>query len=245
MRNGRIPAGCAAARRSSATARGADARGSDARGSDDCRFSARVLRCGRGGLFALVLAALPLDAAAVGETVDQGDEAWLLCTENADQIEKSRGLPPFLLTAIAKVESGRWHDLSGETRPWPWTVTSERGGRYLPSKEAAIREVRRLQNEGVVSIDVGCMQVNLLHHPDAFDDLEAAFDPVQNISYAARFLSDLQRRLQSWTRAIGRYHSASPEFSGSYRFKVLRVWRAERQRVWQVRRTQTSGWPNG
>lgn len=236
MRNGRIPAGFGAARQKAATAGTVGA----------CRLlPAGLLRCGLGGLFALALAALPFDAAEAGETVDQGDEAWLLCAENADDIEKTRGLPPFLLTAIAKVESGRWHDRSGETVPWPWTVTSEQGGRYLPSKQAAIREVRRLQDEGVVSIDVGCMQVNLLHHPEAFDDLEAAFDPVQNISYAASFLSDLQRQLRSWTRAIGRYHSATPEFSGSYRFKVLRAWRAERQRVWQVRRTQTSGAPKG
>ena len=238
MRNGRIPADRGDAARVAATARTAPRTvGAHPRAT-------RFLRRGPAILLALALAALPLDAAA-DEAVDQGDEAWLLCAENADESERARGLPPFLLTAIAKVESGRWHDRSGETLPWPWTVTSERGGRYLPSKEAAIREVRRLQNEGVVSIDVGCMQVNLLYHPDAFDDLEAAFDPVQNISYAATFLSDLQRRLQSWTRAIGRYHSASSEFSGSYRFKVLRTWRAERQRVWQVRRTQTSGWPNG
>jgi soluble lytic murein transglycosylase-like protein len=232
MRHGRIPADGGDAPRSSSTARTAQA----------SRLPVRLLRQGFLGLFALALTALPFDAAAA---VDQGDEAWLLCAENADEIEKTRGLPPFLLTAIAKVESGRWHDRSGDALPWPWTVTSEQGGRYLPSKEAAIREVRRLQSEGVVSIDVGCMQVNLLHHPDAFDDLEAAFDPVQNINYAAGFLSDLQRRLRSWTRAIGRYHSASPEFSGSYRFKVLRAWRAERQRVWQVRRTQTSTSPKG
>ncbi|MDJ0942294.1 MAG: lytic transglycosylase domain-containing protein [Kiloniellales bacterium] len=238
MRDGRTPAGLGVASQRSASAQRAPTAGT----ARDCRRCG-VLRRGLGGLFALALAALPIDTARAGVTVDQGDEAWLLCAENADEIEKTRGLPPFLLTAIAKVESGRWHDLSGETLPWPWTVTSERGGRYLPSKEAAIREVRRLQDEGVVSIDVGCMQVNLLHHPDAFEDLEAAFDPVRNISYAASFLSDLQRRLRSWTRAIGRYHSATPEFSGSYRFKVLRAWRAERQRVWQVRRTQTSASP--
>ncbi len=231
MRHGRIPAETDNASRSSSTARTAQA----------SRFPAPLIRNGVLGLFALALSALPFEA----EAVDQGDESWLLCAENADEIERSRGLPPFLLTAIAKVESGRWHDRSGDTLPWPWTVTSEQGGRYLPSKEAAIREVRRLQSEGVVSIDVGCMQVNLLHHPDAFEDLEAALDPVQNINYAASFLSDLQRRLRSWTRAIGRYHSATPEFSGSYRFKVLRAWRAERQRVWQVRRTPTSTSPKG
>ena len=203
----------------------------------------------RGPLAGAALAALLLGlangSAPANESRTAGQDDWLLCAENTDDIEKSRALPPFLLTAISKVEAGRWHDGSGEIVAWPWTVTTSNGGKYLPSKEAAVREVRRLQDEGVVSIDVGCMQVNLLHHPDAFDDIEAALDPVQNISYAASHLADLQRRLHSWTRAIGRYHSSKPEFSGSYRFKVLRAWRAERQRAWQARRAQMSSAPRG
>ena len=39
--------------------------------------------------------------------------------------------------------------------------------------------------QGARSIDVGCMQVNLLHHADAFASLEQAFDPVANARYAA------------------------------------------------------------
>ena len=41
------------------------------------------------------------------------------------------------------------------------------------------------------SIDIGCAQVNLMHHPDAFASLEQAFDPMANADYAARFLKQL------------------------------------------------------
>jgi hypothetical protein len=37
-----------------------------------------------------------------------------------------------------------------------------------------------MQGEGVRSIDIGCMQINLVHHPDAFGSLEAGFDPITN-----------------------------------------------------------------
>ena len=38
------------------------------------------------------------------------------------------------------------------------------------------------------------MQVNLGYHPDAFEDLEQAFDPTYNVAYAASFLVELRGR---------------------------------------------------
>lgn len=200
------------------------------------RGKAPLAQALRGATLAMALLGLSPSAAAASDLAADPEEAWRLCAENTLDIEKSRALPPFLLTAMSKVESGRWHQASGEIMAWPWTVTSEEGGKYLPSKAAAVREVRRLQAQGIVSIDVGCMQINLLYHPEAFEDLEAALDPARNIAYAASFLTSLHRKQRSWTGAISRYHSATPEFSGSYRLKVLRAWREERQRAWNGRR---------
>ena len=53
--------------------------------------------------------------------------------------------------------------------------------------------VRAMQANGVRSIDVGCGQINLMYHPDAFPNLELAFDPQANAAYAARFLKALSR----------------------------------------------------
>ncbi len=109
-------------------------------------------------------------------------------------------------------------------------------GRFLPSKQAAIAEVERFKAAGVRNIDVGCMQVNLPHHPKAFDSMESAFEPAQNVACAIRFLLELKAQWGSWTRTVGNYHSNTPALSGRYRLKVLRAVYAEKHRTAKARR---------
>src|SRR3546814_16620059 len=85
---------------------------------------------------------------------------------------------------------------------------AEDKGRFLPSKAAAIEEVRRLQARGIRNIDVGCLQVNLHYHPDAFASRETAFDPEANAAYAAAFLVRPRAEARSGTRALGTRKSA-------------------------------------
>ncbi len=158
------------------------------------------------------------------------DRNWTLCADHAGLVEVVNKMPRHLLLAIAQVESGRWHGPSRENLAWPWTVMAEGKGRFLPSKEAAIAEVRALQTRGVTNIDVGCMQINLHYHGDAFDSLAEAFDPPRNLAYAATFLSDLRENTRSWTMAIGQYHSKTPALGSKYRRKVLKSWREVRHR---------------
>jgi hypothetical protein len=183
---------------------------------------------------------LGLLAAAPGDARAAPADPWALCAEHAAAAARRSGLPPHLLGAIAKVESGRWNAAEGAVIAWPWTVTAEGRGRYLPSRAAALAEVRALRARGLSNIDVGCMQVNLRHHPKAFASLKAAFDPAQNAAYAAGYLARLRRETGSWTRAIGRYHSKTPRFSGPYRLKVFRAWREERH---QANRTRLAARP--
>ncbi len=70
-------------------------------------------------------------------------------------------------------------------------MDAEGQGTFYDTKPQAIAAVRALQAGGVHSIDVGCMQVNLKHHPTAFGSLEQAFDPSANADYAAQFLVEL------------------------------------------------------
>jgi hypothetical protein len=128
------------------------------------------------------------------------------------------------------VESGRRDPETGAFHPWPWTINAEGRGQFFPTKAAAIAEVRALQARGVRSIDIGCMQVNLRHHPDAFPSLEAAFDPATNAAYAARFLTELRGRSGDWQAAAAAYHSHTPEFAGPYRARVLAAWAEEQAR---------------
>ena len=145
-----------------------------------------------------------------------------VCRTAIRQLEGASGgtIPDHLLAAIAHVESGRRDPQTGRFVPWPWTINAEGQGFFFESKVEAIAAVRDLQSRGVRSIDVGCMQVNLMHHPNAFSSLEQAFDPPANAAYAARFLMQLHDQAGDWTRATGMYHSATPELGADYARQV-------------------------
>ncbi len=149
------------------------------------------------------------------------------CAEQAARYEQTYGIPARLLDAISKVESGRWDDDRRVTVAWPWTVTARGNGKYFPSKAAAIAEVRRLKAAGVTNIDVGCMQVNLQYHPDAFASLDEAFDPASNVAYAARFLKGLYGATNHWPTAASYYHSQTPSLAAEYRQRLMKVWADE------------------
>jgi len=149
------------------------------------------------------------------------------CRPAVDAAERAAAIPPHLLAAIAHVESGRREAFSGAVSPWPWTINVEGQGFFYDTKAEAIAAVQAAQARGVRSIDVGCMQVNLMHHPDAFPNLELAFDPQFNANYAARFLRELYGQTNDWGKAAALYHSATPEIGDEYRQKVLAVWPEE------------------
>ena len=151
------------------------------------------------------------------------------CRAAIAQAERAGGIPPQLLAAIGRVESGRRDPTSGSFAPWPWTVNAEGQGYFFDSKAEAITAVRKMRADGMRSIDVGCMQVNLMHHPNAFASLEAAFDPMQNATYAAKFLNDLHAQTADWPKATALYHSANPELGEPYQRKVLAAWPDEKR----------------
>lgn len=138
--------------------------------------------------------------------------------------ERTESLPPGLLAAIGRVESGRFDPARFATRPWPWTVNADGIGRMFATKDAAIDAVRGLQAQGVRSIDVGCLQVNLMQHPEAFASLDQAFDPAANVAYAARFLHELFSESLDWTQAAAAYHSRTPDLGMAYLQRVLAAW---------------------
>ena len=178
------------------------------------------------GAVVLGLALWPLTAAAQLMPA-RGFSEGHLCRAAISEAERGANLPRGLLQAIGRVESGRRDPETGQFAPWPWTINAEGEGKYFPTREAAIAHVRQLQARGVRIIDVGCMQVNLHHHPNAFASLEQAFDPLTNARYAARFLTELNGGRADWRQAAGHYHSQTPERAGPYREKVLAAWEKE------------------
>jgi soluble lytic murein transglycosylase-like protein len=184
-----------------------------------------------GGMQGFWVAALVLIAMAgpvrAEPVVATGAPQGLLCRAAVAAAERANGIPAHLLAAISRVESGRPDPLTGNLHPWPWTANAEGQGYYYDTKAQAVAAVRDLQTHGVQSIDVGCGQVNLMHHPNAFPSLDVAFDPQANASYAGKFLKELFDQTGDWTRAVGMYHSATPNIGNDYRKKVLAAWPEE------------------
>ena len=163
---------------------------------------------------------LPSSAASIKPAhVDTGP-----CGSAIAAAERAWRLPAGLLPAIARVESGRIDPATGTLHPWPWTINAEGTGHFFDSKEEAIAAVSALQARGVRSVDVGCMQVNLMHHPLAFATLDEAFEPEANAHYAGNFLNALSRQLGSWPLAAAAYHSQTPDLAADYQRLVMAAW---------------------
>lgn len=165
----------------------------------------------------------------------------LSCFQLLEKAERLYNIPPHLLQAIALTESGR-SLRNSHFIPWPWTINVNGKGYFFRSKEEAIQATRRFQNQGIRSIDVGCMQINLHHHPHAFASLEDAFDPAINIRYGAQFLRRLKAQKGGWHLAIAHYHSSNPVHYEAYRQRVLKQWqttRASPPSLHEVKPTQT------
>jgi hypothetical protein len=173
-------------------------------------------------------AMMPLIIGATLSTPSSADDAMAdpshACDRAAERAQREWNLPAGLLAAIGVIESGRGDLGSTLPRAWPWTVNAAGRGLTLTNKEAAIAAVRASQASGVRVIDVGCFQVDLFFHPEAFASLEAAFNPETNADAAARILTRSRLSGGSWEGAIALYHSASATLGQHYLRQVQAVW---------------------
>jgi len=168
-----------------------------------------------------IIGALSLLAAEPGRA-DVPDA--VACGIAGHAAEQAGGLPTNLLISIGMVESGRADPLTGQVAPWPWTVNADGEGRYFENKADAEAFVRLAESSGAHDVDVGCFQISLQSHPDAFATLDDAFDPAENANYAAGFLNQLKAVTGSWDAAIADYHSAEPDLGLPYEHLVLAAW---------------------
>lgn len=151
-----------------------------------------------------------------------------LCQKYITLYEQDFSIPKGLLSAIARLESGRKTSFSKDTVPWPWVINANGTGMFFATKADAVNTVKRLMRQGMRNIDIGCMQINYHHHGEQFTSITAMFDPQNNVNYGARFLRYLRHKNGSWTRAVGLYHSANPQFQKPYKKKLYDIWQVER-----------------
>lgn len=186
------------------------------------------------GAICLMMAAVGLTAASAKDGPPPYD--WYACEDEARRLELQEQIPKLLLTAVTYTETGRRGPQGQRIMSWPWTLHAEGKSLHFRTKEDAVKAVRALMDRGVRNIDVGCMQINLRYHPQAFTSVEEALDPLANLSYGVAFLKRLQARHKGWPAAIQHYHSANRSVNEVYRKKVFSIWdqlrrRSERDRA--------------
>ncbi len=148
------------------------------------------------------------------------------CFSAIHRVGQQFSVPEDLLVGVALTETGT-KSANGNREPWPWSANVEGKGYRFNSRAEAISFVEKQRRAGIRSIDVGCMQVNLRWHGQAFSSVAQAFDPETNVAYAAGLLADEHSATGDWSTAAGRYHSYNPNLSVGYK----RVVAQNRQRL--------------
>ena len=172
-------------------------------------------------LLILLMFCQPVQARAYAEFRDDA----LVCMQETQKFEEKYQIKKHLLTTITSVETGKWNAKRQQKLAWPWTVNAQGKGTFFKTKAEAVREVKRLQRAGVKSIDVGCMQINLAYHPNAFKSIEEAFDPKKNVEYSAKFLTSLYKKNgKNWIKAATDYHSKAPHKAKIYKQKLVNAY---------------------
>lgn len=125
------------------------------------------------------------------------------CDRAASLVENSLDIPQGLLIAIARVESNNQ----------PFAVNVNGLTVSFSRQELAVDAVKTMLKSGAFGrrphVDIGCFQINLGWHSDAFPSIEAGFDPVTNGLAAGLFLREIHAKTGNWHDAVARYHAAS------------------------------------
>ena len=119
-------------------------------------------------------------------------------------MKKVYQLPENLLVSVALTESGKKLK-SGEFVAWPWTINMKEKVNFLI--HLVLKYVESYIKKGKRNIDMGCMQVNYMYHPKAFNNLSLAFDPDTNVKWSANLIKNLYEKYGSYRDAVGYYHS--------------------------------------
>ena len=123
------------------------------------------------------------------------------------QIAKQHHLDPYILYAVALIESAKESDPYHVT-PYPWAL-NKAGLSIIPSSRQEAHVILRSSiAEGNRHIDVGLMQINLHWHGHRVEKAEHLLDPVTNLKIGADILAEaIQSVPNDLALGIGRYHS--------------------------------------
>jgi len=125
-------------------------------------------------------------------------------------------IPAGILYAVGLTETGNKGSLQ------PNALNIEGKAVFPRSRSEALITFQNARREGKTLIDLGCMQINHRYHGDQFRSVDDMLDPRRNVDYAARFLTQLHARHETWSMAVARYH-AGPDNDPAQKRYVCRV----------------------
>ncbi|WP_134496191.1 transglycosylase SLT domain-containing protein [Microvirga pakistanensis] len=167
-----------------------------------------------GSWTALALAAFTSSAADVSPS--RAQSANQLCEREMVRAAAKYGVPLGMLYSVGLTETGRRGSLQ------PYAMNVEGRAVFSNTLAEAVERFEEARRAGAKLIDLGCMQINHYYHREKFPSLESMLSPRNNVEYAARFLSELKGRHETWTMAVARYH-AGPDNDPAQKRYVCRV----------------------
>ena len=110
-------------------------------------------------------------------------------------------IPEGILYSVGLTETGRKGSLQ------PFAMNIEGKAYFENSAGDVLQRFASARAQGAKLIDLGCMQINYYFHGENFTSPDEMLNPRKNVEYAAKFLSNLHARHETWTMAVARYHA--------------------------------------
>ena len=151
-----------------------------------------------------------------------------ICYDIIEKTEQKLNIPKNLLLSIALTESGR--NIKGDFVPWPWSINTRGKGLFFKNRDELYLYAKQNLDSKILNFDVGCMQINYYYHGKKFKNLYEMTNPLINITWAGKFLIDLNKKHKSWKEAISRYHSSTIWRKKKYFSKVMNNWAYVREK---------------
>lgn len=142
-----------------------------------------------------------------------------------DEVANEHGLDPWLLYAVAIVETKKARR-PGTVSPWPWALRSPAGTWYGRNRDELVVALDgALKNYEHRQIDVGLMQINVGWHASRVEQITDLADPETNLRVASSLLQEAIRSApHDPLLGVGRYHSWTPALARRYGAEVMRVY---------------------
>lgn len=94
---------------------------------------------------------------------------------------------------------------NGVVRPWPWTLNVKGRPYYFQTRQEACQSLTKLLTQTAL-VDIGLTQLNWRYQGDHFDKPCDVFEPLANLTHAARLLKQGKRIRGTWVKAAGWFH---------------------------------------